>query len=79
MTIFHKYKQIYDTKNKIREWREGIRPKLIQDDAMMKNKIDYIHNNTVKREYVDEAYPCYCISARDYEGATWLLTVERFW
>lgn len=46
---------------------------------MMKNKIDYIHNNPVKRGYVDEGKHWRYSSARDYEGLEGLLDVERFW
>lgn len=46
---------------------------------MMKNKIDYIHNNPVKRGYVDEGKHWRYSSARDYKGLEGLLDVERFW
>ena len=36
-------------------WQEGYQPKLIQTDTMMISKIQYIHNNPVKRGYVDDA------------------------
>ena len=35
-------------------WQEGSHPQLIQDEAMMRQKIEYIHNNPVKRGYVDD-------------------------
>ncbi len=60
-------------------WQEGIKPKLIQNNMMMKNKIDYIHNNPVKRGYIDEAKHWRYSSARDYEGLNGLLNVERLW
>ena len=49
-------------------WEEGYQPRLIQSDAMMTNKINYIHNNPVKRGYVDEAMHWRYYSARDYEN-----------
>ncbi|MDD3774461.1 MAG: hypothetical protein PHV08_00725 [Sulfurovaceae bacterium] len=45
----------------------------------MINKINYIHNNPVKRGYVDEAMHWRYSSARDYEGIKGLIDVERFW
>jgi len=33
---------------------EGYQPKLIQNEKIMIKKIKYIHNNPVKRGYVDE-------------------------
>ena len=53
--------------------------KLIQTDAMMISKINYIHHNPVKRGYVDNASHWRYSSARDYEGVVGLLDVERFW
>lgn len=58
---------------------DGMQPKLIQADAMMKSKIDYIHYNPVKRGYVDDAIHWRYSSARDYDGVEGLLEVERFW
>ncbi len=51
----------------------------MQNDAMMVSKIKYIHNNPVKRGYVDEATHWRYSSARDYEGEDGLLDIERFW
>ncbi len=36
-------------------WEEGFQPKLIQSNEMMIQKIKYIHNNPVKRGFVDKA------------------------
>ena len=46
---------------------------------MMINKIKYIHENPVKRGYVDEAKHWRYSSARDYECVKGLANVERFW
>ena len=58
-------------------WEEGYHPKLIQGEAMM--KIDYIHQNPVKRGYVDEAVHWRYSSARDYDGISGLIEIERLW
>ena len=60
-------------------WQEGYQSKLIQTDAIMLSKIQYIHENPVKRGYVDEAIHWRFSSARDYAGMTGLIEVERFW
>jgi len=39
----------------------------------MIQKIEYIHNNPVKRGYVDEAVHWRYSSARDYDGITLFL------
>jgi len=54
-------------------------PKLIQDEAMMMQKINYIHDNPVKRGYVDEAKHWRYSSARDYEDMSGLIEIEKMW
>jgi REP element-mobilizing transposase RayT len=49
------YKKANHKEKTYQVWEEGYQPKLIQNDDMMKIKIDYIHQNPVKRGYVDEA------------------------
>ncbi|MGW8169716.1 MAG: transposase [Sulfurovaceae bacterium] len=73
------YKKAHKTTVEYQIWQEGSQPKLIQSDAMMINKINYIHQNPVKRGYVDEAKHWRYSSARDYEGISGLIEVERFW
>jgi len=73
------YKKAHKTDREYQIWQEGLQPKLIQTDAMMIDKINYIHHNPVKRGYVDEASHWRYSSARDYEGVRGLLDVERFW
>ncbi len=59
-------------------WQEGIQPKLIQGEQMMRDRINYIHNNPVKRGYVDEAHHWRYSSARDYEDVSGLLEIQRW-
>ncbi len=73
------YKKVHKSDSTYQLWQEGIQPKLIQNSAMMQEKIDYIHNNPVKRGYVDEAKHWRYSSARDYEGIDGLIEIERFW
>ena len=73
------YKKAHKKSATYQIWQEGTQPKLIQTDAMMINKIKYIHENPVKRGYVDEAKHWRYSSARDYDGVKGLVDVERFW
>ena len=73
------YKKAHKSDRQYQVWQEGLQPKLIQTDAMMKSKINYIHQNPVKRGYIDEASHWRYSSARDYEGRGGLLEIERFW
>jgi REP element-mobilizing transposase RayT len=73
------YKKAHKDHTSYQIWEEGFHPQLIQTDAMMINKIQYIHENPVKRGYVDEARHWRYSSSRDYEGVKGLLEIERFW
>jgi putative transposase len=48
-------------------WQEGFHPQLIQGDDMLRQKIVYIHNNPVRRGYVDVPEHWRYSSARNYE------------
>ena len=76
---FKFYKKAHKTDRTYQIWQEGYQPKLIQTDAIMIAKIKYIHQNPVKRGYVDEAKHWRYSSARDYEDKQGLIEVERFW
>lgn len=73
------YKKAHKNDRFYQLWQEGISPKLIQNDAMMIERINYIHQNPVKRGYVDEAKHWRYSSARDYEDEIGLIEVEKFW
>lgn len=64
---------------KLEKLLEGLQPKLIQSNAMMISKINYIHHNPVKRGYIDLPSHWRYSSARDYEGISGLVEIERFW
>jgi REP-associated tyrosine transposase len=71
------YKKAHKTETSYQLWQEGFQPKLIQSDTMMREKMDYIHQNPVKRGYVDEAQHWRYSSARDYEGLQGIIEVEK--
>ena len=60
-------------------WQEGSHPEEIFHEAMMREKLDYIHNNPVKRGYV--ADPCHWrySSALNYAGKAGLVEVVTHW
>jgi len=72
------YKKAHKTDREFQLWQEGIAPKLIQGEEMMIEKINYIHQNPVKRGYVDEAKYWKFSSAGDYEGLDGLIEIEKF-
>ena len=72
------YKKAHKSDREFQFWQEGMQPKLIQNEAIMRQKIEYIHNNPVKRGYVDDAVHWRYSSARNYEGRDGVLEVERW-
>ena len=73
------YKKAHKDDRAYQFWQEGVHPELIQGNEMMRQKVDYIHNNPVKRGYVDKAEHWRYSSARDYLGQAGLLEVCRQW
>ncbi|MFT7880688.1 MAG: hypothetical protein ABXS91_09880 [Sulfurimonas sp.] len=73
------YKKAHRKEKTYQVWEEGYQPKLMQNDLMLKSKIEYIHQNPVKRGYVDEPEHWRYSSARDYNGISGLIKVDRFW
>jgi putative transposase len=73
------YKKAHKTDRAYQFWQEGVHPELIQNEAMMRQKVEYIHHNPVKRGYVDKAEHWRYSSARNYLGQPGLLEVCRLW
>ena len=61
-------KKAYKNRSRYQVWQEGSHPQLIQGDAMLRQKITYIHNNPVRRGYVDIPEHWRYSSARNYEN-----------
>lgn len=59
-------------------WQGGFHPKQIFSDEVMIQKIEYIHNNPVKRGYVDKQEDWRYSSARDYAGLKGPVPVTLF-
>jgi REP element-mobilizing transposase RayT len=60
-------------------WQEGVHPELIFSEAMMREKLDYIHNNPVKRGYVNLPEHWRYSSAPVYMGLPGLIDVDIDW
>ena len=60
-------------------WQEGSHPQQIQNDEMMRQKLEYIHLNPVKRGYVEEPIYWRHSSARNYAGLPGLFPVQIEW
>lgn len=73
------YKKAHKSERTFQFWQEGYHPEWVQNDAMMRQKLEYIHQNPVKRGYVDLAEHWRYSSARNYAGQPSLLEVVRLW
>ena len=60
-------------------WQEGSHPQQIQNAEMMRQKLEYIHYNPVRRGYVDDPVHWRYSSARNYAGMAGLIEVVRDW
>ena len=60
------YKKKYKLKSKYQLWQEGFHPKLIKSEKVLKQKIEYIHYNPVKRGLVNLPEYWRYSSASDY-------------
>jgi putative transposase len=72
-------KLAHKTDRQYQFWQEGSHPVQIQNAEVMREKIEYIHNNPVRRGYVEEAVYWRYSSATDYAGQRGLLDVETDW
>jgi REP element-mobilizing transposase RayT len=73
LKLFHKIESAYQV------WQEGSEPKQIQSDDMMRQKLEYTHNNPVRRGYVDDPVHWRYSSARNYARRAGLLDVIIDW
>jgi REP element-mobilizing transposase RayT len=60
-------------------WQEGSHPQQIQNDEMMWQKLEYTHNNPLRRGYVDDPLHWRYSSARNYAGQKGLIDVVTDW
>ena len=57
-------------------WQEGSHAEMVVSEPVMRQKLDYIHGNPVKRGYVDRAEHWRYSSARNYEGEAGLIEID---
>ena len=60
-------------------WQEGSHPQIIETVDMMWQKLEYIHNNPLRRGYVDDPVHWRYSSARSYAGRPGLLEITTDW
>jgi len=60
------YKKRHKQSSDYQVWQEGVHPQLVQTDAMFEQKVSYIHENPVRRGWVDLPEQWRYSSARNY-------------
>lgn len=73
------YKKAHKTNSDYQLWQEGTHPQLMSSEAMLRQKLEYIHLNPVKRGYVDVAEHWRYSSARQYQGLESSVDVFADW
>jgi len=77
LLAFHKARHKTDRTHQV--WQEGFHPEQVEGETMLRQKLEYIHNNPVARGYVDDPLHWRYSSARNYAGLPGLLEVETRW
>ena len=73
------HKLAHKTQSDVQVWQEGNHPQEVQGDAMMRQKLEYSHDNPVRRSYVDDPLHWRYSSARNYAGKPGLIDVVTDW
>ncbi len=73
------FKRVHKQDTTYQVWEEGNHPQIIESETVMRQKLDYIHWNPVKRGYVDLPEHWRYSSARNYAGQLGLIEVVRDW
>jgi len=74
---FNYINNLAHSKHKI--WEEGFHPVMIENTKIMSVKLKYVHENPVRRGYVDEMESWRYSSARNYSGQKGLIDVVTDW
>lgn len=73
------FKRSHKQESRYQVWEEGSHPQIIESETAMRQKLDYIHQNPVKRGYVDRPEHWRYSSARNYLGLAGLIEIQRAW
>jgi len=71
-------KRAHKTDREYQFWQEGSHAEMVFSEAVMREKLDYIHQNPVKRGYVDLPEHWRYSSARDYAGQQGLMELDSW-
>ena len=71
------YKLQYKTEQEYQVWQEGFQPQAIFSDEVFRQKLEYIHNNPLRRGYVDHPAHWRYSSYRNYIGEPEVLRLDK--
>lgn len=69
-------KKAYKSDRDYQFWQEGSHAEMVFSEAVMREKLEYIHQNPVKRGYVDMPEHWRYSSARNYAGQPGLIGID---
>ncbi|HTX19135.1 MAG TPA: transposase [Bacteroidota bacterium] len=75
----HDAREAHKRKSEYQVWQEGSHPQEIYGEKMLIQKIDYTHDNLIRRDCVYETRHWRYSSARNYEGTDGLLRIKTDW
>lgn len=73
---FEFFKGVHKGKSQHQVWQEGVHPQAIINEAMLRQKLDYIHYNPVRLGLVDRPEDWRYSSARNYLGEDSMLEID---
>ncbi len=76
---FEFHKQRHKVGQQYQVWQEGSHPQILESTQVALQKLEYIHNNPVRRGYVDDPVHWRYSSARAYAKQPTLLDVDKDW
>lgn len=76
---FHHHKLAHKTDREHQVWQEGSHPQEIVSEKMLRQKLEYIHNNPIRRGYVSDPLHWRYSSAANYAGEKGLIDVKTDW
>jgi len=73
------YKKEHKLQSDYQFWQEGSHPQVVEVEDVLRQKLEYMHYNPVKRGYIDKPEHWRYSSARDYSGEVGLIEVFKAW
>ena len=73
------HKSRHKNGQKFQLWQEGSHPQIIESEDVLRQKLEYIHDNPVRRGYVSEQTHWRYSSARNYARLEALVSVTTEW